>query len=97
MSEEEIRAKIDAIKQKVDSLQYVSAGDYVLADHHNDVVDILKDIADVLQQIPITKIIERVEYKPLNINAELIIRPPITFEESVSVGVNAELTITKTE
>ena len=49
----EVKSKIQDIKSKVYALPTVKYGDYVMAEHHNKIVDILKEISDVLGLIPI--------------------------------------------
>jgi len=55
----EVKSKIQDIKSKVYALPTVKYGDYVMAEHHNKIVDILKEISDVLEQIPVEKVVEK--------------------------------------
>jgi len=85
----EVKSKIQDIKSKVYALPTVKYGEYVMAEHHNKIVDILKDIADVLEQIPVEKVVEKLvpECKPkLEVNS-----PPkchITLKPTISITIS---------
>ena len=49
---EEIKDKINKIKKDVDALPTVGFGDYVLHDHHNEIIDVFKELAELLQSLP---------------------------------------------
>ena len=57
---EEIKDKINKIKEDVDALPTVGFGDYVLHDHHNDIVDVFKELAELLQSLPKKKTVPQV-------------------------------------
>ncbi|RLI84786.1 MAG: hypothetical protein DRP01_07650 [Archaeoglobales archaeon] len=61
---EEVQAKINEIKKEVDALPTVKYGDYVLSSHHNNIVDILKKIAELLQVLPVEKAVPVREMRP---------------------------------
>ena len=52
---EDVEEKMNKIREDVNALPTVSYGDYVLHDHHNNIVSILKDISDLLQVLPVEK------------------------------------------
>jgi len=55
----DVEERINKIKSDVNALPKVYYGDMVFADHHNDIVDVLKEIADLLQDLPKEKIVEK--------------------------------------
>ena len=57
---EEIKDKINKIKEDVDALPTVGFGDYVLHDHHNDIIDVFKELAELLQSLPKKKSVPQV-------------------------------------
>jgi len=52
---EDVEEKMNKIREDVNALPSVSYGDYVLHDHHNNIVSILKDISELLQVLPVEK------------------------------------------
>ena len=52
---EDVEEKMNKIREEVNALPTVSYGDYVLHDHHNNIVSILKDISELLQVLPVEK------------------------------------------
>ena len=52
---EDVEEKMNKIREEVNALPAVSYGDYVLHDHHNNIVSILKDISELLQVLPVEK------------------------------------------
>ena len=52
---EDVEEKMNKIREEVNALPSVSYGDYVLHDHHNNIVSILKDISELLQVLPVEK------------------------------------------
>jgi len=63
---EEVKNKINKIRRDVEALPTVAYGDYVSHEHHNSIVDILKEIAELLQILPIEKVWELrgITYEP---------------------------------
>jgi len=62
---DEIQEWVEKIKSDINALPEVRYGDYVLADHHNDVIRVMKEIADLLVSLPTTAL-----------KATLLINPP---------------------
>jgi len=90
----EVKTKIQDIKSKVYALPTVKYGEYVMAEHHNKIVDILKDIADVLEQIPVEKVVEKLvpECKAkLEVNSPLPNRAILTTTSKASYSVESPL------
>ena len=71
---EEVQDKINKIKEDVDALPTVGFGDYVLHEHHNDIIDVFKEVAELLQTLPKKKAVPftRVEITKGAMPTELI-------------------------
>lgn len=46
-----VKSKLSALSQMISSLRFVKAGDYVLSEDHNAVVDVLKKMEDVINDL----------------------------------------------
>ena len=84
---EEIKDKINKIKKDVDALPTVGFGDYVLHDHHNEIIDVFKELAELLQSLPKKKYVTPVTLEVRKGASVEIVKTPqtnITHEETVS-------------
>lgn len=59
VTQEEIRARIAALKDRVSRIRTVKYGDYVLSSDFNEVASCLAEAADILSKLPLTKEIIR--------------------------------------
>ena len=89
---EEIKDKINKIKKDVDALPTVGFGDYVLHDHHNDIIDVLKELAELLQSLPKKKTVSpaRVEIT-IKSAVEIVKTPEINLTLEVRKGASVEI------
>ncbi|MEM2446522.1 MAG: hypothetical protein QW734_07675 [Candidatus Bathyarchaeia archaeon] len=60
VTQEEIRARIAALKNRVSRIRTVKYGDYVLSSDFNEVASCLAEAADILSKLPLTKEIIKV-------------------------------------
>ena len=87
---EEVKDKINKIKEDVDALPTVGFGDYVLHDHHNDIIDVFKELAELLQSLPKKKTVSPARVEITVKSAVEIVKTPqtnITHEETVKSAV----------
>jgi len=53
---EEIKSRIEKLRDKVYGIRTVRMGDFVFAEDHNIVVECMKELVDILEAIPIVKV-----------------------------------------